>query len=278
MARREPIAIVGIGCRLPGGIRDAQAFWHLLSRGKDAVGPMPSDRWDTSALYDPEQAAEGKMYVREGGFIDRPEEFDAGFFGISPREAIKMDPQHRLLLETSWEALENAGMAPSALVGRRAGMFVGIGPSDYARLLESAPQGGDGYAVTGLGASFSAGRLSYVLGLNGPTVAVDTACSSSLVALHLACQSLRQGECDVALAGGVQLMLSPALFVLLSRMRLCRRSGDARRFPPMPTGMVVARGAVSWSSSGCQMRGAQGTDCWRWFADQQSTMTGKLKG
>ncbi|WP_437309429.1 SDR family NAD(P)-dependent oxidoreductase [Sorangium sp. So ce388] len=230
--RSEPIAIVGVGCRLPGGIESPEAFWRFLSEGRDAVGPMPAERWDTAAWYDPDPDAEGKMYVREGAFLASPDGFDAAFFGISPREATRMDPQHRLLLEASWEALEEAGMAPRSLSDRPVGTFVGIGPSDYGSLISKIGAGAakDGYVATGVMTSFASGRLSYVLGVRGPSVAVDTACSSSLVALHLACQSLRAGECEVALAGGVQLMLSPEPFVYASRLRALSADGRCKTF------------------------------------------------
>ncbi|XXY47428.1 SDR family NAD(P)-dependent oxidoreductase [Sorangium sp. So ce269] len=230
--RSEPIAMVGAGCRLPGGIESPEAFWRFLSEGRDAVGPMPPERWDTGAWYDPDPAAEGKMYVREGAFLASPDGFDAAFFGISPREATRMDPQHRLLLEATWEALEDAGMAPRSLSDRPVGTFVGIGPSDYGSLISKIGAGAakDGYVATGVMTSFASGRLSYVLGVRGPSVAVDTACSSSLVALHLACQSLRAGECEVALAGGVQLMLSPEPFVYASRLRALSADGRCKTF------------------------------------------------
>ncbi|WP_437758348.1 SDR family NAD(P)-dependent oxidoreductase [Sorangium sp. So ce1389] len=230
--RSEPIAMVGVGCRLPGGIGSPEEFWRFLSEGRDAVGPMPPERWDTAAWYDADPAAEGKMYVRDGAFLASPDGFDAAFFGISPREATRMDPQHRLLLEASWEALEDAGMAPRSLSDRPVGTFVGIGPSDYGSLISKIGAGAakDGYVATGVMTSFASGRLSYVLGVRGPSVAVDTACSSSLVALHLACQSLRAGECEVALAGGVQLMLSPEPFVYASRLRALSADGRCKTF------------------------------------------------
>ncbi|WP_437512398.1 SDR family NAD(P)-dependent oxidoreductase [Sorangium sp. So ce1099] len=232
-ADASPIAIVGVGCRLPGGIGSPEELWRFLSEGREAVGPMPPERWDTAAWYDPDPAAEGKMYVRDGAFLaSNPDGFDAAFFGISPREATRMDPQHRLLLEASWEALEDAGMAPRSLSGQLVGTFVGIGPSDYGSLISKIGAGAakDGYVATGVSTNFASGRLSYVLGVRGPSVAVDTACSSSLVALHLACQSLRAGECEVALAGGVQLMLSPEPFVYLSRMRALSADGRCKTF------------------------------------------------
>ena len=231
-AKTQPIAIVGTGCRMPGGVTDLASFWDILDRGVDAVRPIPESRWDVDAWYDPDPEVEGKMYVREGGFLDDPAQFDPRFFGISPREAQQMDPQHRLLLETSWEALEDAGIVPRSLIDSGTGVFVGIGQSDYATAYQEVGTASsmDAYAGTGTGTCFAAGRVSYVLGLNGPTVAVDTACSSSLVSIHLACQSLRAGECDLALAGGVHLMLSPFTFVYLARTKALSADGRCKSF------------------------------------------------
>jgi epothilone polyketide synthase D len=224
----EPIAIIGAGCRMPGGIADLESLWRFLAEGKDAIEPIPADRFHLDAWFDANPDADGKTYVRHGGFVKDHDRFDAEFFGISPREASTLDPQQRFLLETSWEALENAGLAPARLADRRVGMYIGVGPSDYGALLAKlgAKDAKDGYAAMGVAPCFSAGRLSYALGLRGPSVAIDTACSSSLVALHLACQGLRSGESELALAGGVQLMLSPEPFVYLSRIRAI--SGDGR--------------------------------------------------
>ena len=197
----EPIAIVAMACRAPGGVADVEALWSLLDSGGDAIGPFP-DRWDRDALYDPDPAAPGKTYVREGGFIRAVEEFDAGFFGIAPREARSMDPQQRLVLEVAWEALERAAIVPSVLKESLTGVYLGSMGSDYAQGALGL-SGFDGYQVTGQASSVLSGRLSYVLGLQGPAMTVDTHCSSSLVALHLACTGLRQRECDLALAGGV---------------------------------------------------------------------------
>ncbi|HRI54553.1 MAG TPA: polyketide synthase, partial [Pseudomonadota bacterium] len=230
-ARREPLAIIGVGCRLPGGITELSALWELLAAGRDTVGELPASRFDLAALYDPDPDAPGKIYTRQGSFLDQVDSFDPGFFGISPREAAWLDPQHRLLLECSWEALENAGLPPERLRATRVGVYTGIGPSDYGqRVLGRAPAQLEAYAATGTGPSFSAGRLSFLLGLQGPSVAVDTACSSSLVALHLACQALRLGECELALAGGVQVMLTPELFIVLSRLRALAPDGRCKSF------------------------------------------------
>ncbi|WP_394827281.1 SDR family NAD(P)-dependent oxidoreductase [Pendulispora albinea] len=239
----ERIAIVGIGLRLPGGVVDLNGFWALLEGEIDAVSEIPSDRWDVDAFYDPDPEAQDKSYVRGGAFLDRIDLFDADFFGISPREAKDLDPQHRILLETAWQALEHAAIVPGSLEDSRTGVFVGIGPSDYERLRTSA-QPGTMHALTGTHASFAAGRLAFTLGLQGPALSVDTACSSSLVALHLACQSLRHGECELALAAGVQVMASPEMFVLLSRTRALSPDGRSKTFSDRADGMGRGEGAV----------------------------------
>ncbi|HVJ91521.1 MAG TPA: type I polyketide synthase [Labilithrix sp.] len=231
-ARSEAIAIVGTACRLPGGVEDLDAFWRLLDDRVDAVGPLPKDRFDLDAVFDAaERGRPGKSYVRTGGFLNSVDQFDAEFFGISPREAAWIDPQHRLFAECAWESLENAGIAPERLRSARVGVYVGIGPSDYAqRVVTSGADLLDAYALTGTGPSFAAGRVSFLLGLQGPAMAVDTACSSSLVALHQACRALRAGECDVALAGGVQVMASSEYFILLSRIRALAPDGRCKAF------------------------------------------------
>src|SRR6516165_7993782 len=191
-ANVEPIAIIGIGCRFPGGADNPEAFWQRLRDGVDAIVEVPSDRWDIEAYYDPNPDAPGKMYSRCGGFLDRVDTFDPEFFGISPREAVSIDPQQRLLLEVSWEALEHAGIVPGTLEGSATGVFVGLCGHDYSYLLNSRGlEQIDAYMATGIAHSVASGRVAYVLGLQGPNLAVDTACSSSLVAVHLACQSLR---------------------------------------------------------------------------------------
>ncbi|HET8939559.1 MAG TPA: SDR family NAD(P)-dependent oxidoreductase, partial [Polyangiales bacterium] len=242
-AEHEPIAVVGVGLRLPGRVASLEAFWELLERGEDAVGPIPSERWDADALYDPEPDHKGTSYTRHGAFLEQVDQFDPEFFGISLREAKHVDPQHRLLLETSWEALEQAAIVPTTLKDTRTGVFVGIGPSDYERLHGPA-QGADAYALLGTHSSFAAGRLAFTLGLQGPALSVDTACSSSLVALHLACQALRRGECELALAAGVQLMLSPDYFMLLSRTRALAPDGRSKTFSAHADGYGRGEGAV----------------------------------
>ncbi len=232
-AVNAPVAVIGIGLRFPGGARSPEELWELLRSGVDAVVDAPSSRWDRDAFYSEDPDAPGKMYARGGGFLADVDQFDAQFFGIAPREAISMDPQQRLLLEVCWEALEHAGQAPSSLDGSRAGVFMALGSSGYAGLV-SAAHGDvtrvDAYAGTGNGPSFAVGRISYVLGLHGPCVSLDTACSSSLVAVHLACQSLRSGESSLALAGGVNLILTPEGSVLLSRMRALSPDGRCKTF------------------------------------------------
>ncbi len=226
----EPIAVISLACRFPGA-DSPESFWQLLRDGVDAVQEIPSTRWDVAAYYDAHRPTPGKMYMREGAFIGDVEQFDPLFFGISPREAIGMDPQHRLLLEVSWEALERAGLAPSQLVDSSTGVFVGIGEGEYGALSATRDLTKlDIHAATSGGHSIAAGRLAFTLGLQGPTMAVDTACSSSLVALHLACTSLRAGECNLALAGGVSLMLSPIGHVALSQMQALAPDGRCKTF------------------------------------------------
>jgi len=219
-ARSEPIAIIGMSCRFPGGADGPDLFWDLLCRGVDAIREVPADRWDVDAYYDPNPETPGKTCIRSAGFLQQVDLFDAQFFGISPREARSMDPQQRLLLEVAWEAFENAGQGRNNLFGNRVGVFIGIGNGDYARLMHESARSEsiDLYSTTGNVFSAAAGRLSYTLGLHGPSVSLDTACSSSLVAVHLACQSLRAEESVLALAGGVNLILSPESMIAMSRI------------------------------------------------------------
>ncbi|MBC7841909.1 MAG: type I polyketide synthase [Gemmatimonadaceae bacterium] len=241
-ARREPIAIVGIGCRYPGA-QNPEEFWALLRDGRDAVRDVPADRWDANAYFDADADAPGKSTTRRGGFLDRVDLFDARFFGISPREAATLDPQQRLLLEVAWETLEDANIAPDRLGGSATGVYIGITTSDYARQLDlGSPGGSDVYAATGNALNAAAGRISFVLGLQGPCLAIDTACSSSLVAVHEACQALRAGECDLALAGGVNVMLSPVASILFSKWGMLATNGQCKTFDAGADGFVRGEG------------------------------------
>jgi len=243
-ARREPIAVVGMGCRKPGGVATPEQFWELLASGRDAIAEVPGNRWDIDAFYDPDPDAPGKMVTRFGGFVEEVERFDAHFFGVSPREALTLDPQQRLLLEVSYEAFEDAGMAPDSLSGRAGGVFVGICGIDYSkRITRRDPRLIDAYIGTGNGHSVAAGRLSYFFGLLGPSVAIDTACSSSLVGVHWACQSLRAGECDFALAGGVNLLLDPELSINFSKAHMLAPDGRCKTFDAKADGYVRGEGA-----------------------------------
>ncbi|QFG22448.1 type I polyketide synthase [Actinomadura sp. WMMB 499] len=235
----EPIAIVGMACRLPGGVHDPQDYWRLLLDGRNAVGEVPAGRWDADARYDPDPLVPGRMNSRWGGFLDDVAGFDAEFFGISPREATAMDPQQRILLEVVWEALEQGGIAPDGLAGSATGVFAGIYHSDYRALQTGEP---DAYSSTGTAHSVAVGRISYLLGLRGPSVAVDTACSASLVSAHLACQSLRLREIDLAVVGGVNVILDPDTQVAMSQWGMLAADGRCKSFDAAADGFVRGEG------------------------------------
>ncbi|MBD0385265.1 MAG: polyketide synthase, partial [Nostoc sp. C3-bin3] len=237
----EPIAIVGIGCRFPGA-SSPEAFWHLLHHGIDAISEVPMERWDVDSLYDPEPATPGKMSTRYGGFIEGVDSFDPSFFGISPREAERIDPQQRVVLKVAWEALENAGIAPSNLSGTQTGVFIGIGNYDYGIVVSKDLERINAYDGTGNTLGIAANRLSYLLNLRGPSLAIETSCSSSLVAIHLACRSLQNAESDLCLVGAVSLMLSPQQTIIYSQARMMALDGRCKTFDASADGYVRGEG------------------------------------
>jgi myxalamid-type polyketide synthase MxaE and MxaD len=240
----EPLAIVGLGCRFPGGVRTPDDFWNVIASGVDAVTETPTDRWNVDELYDPDPTAAGKVSTRWGGFIDGVDQFDGALFGIAPREAAQMDPQQRLLLETAWDAIEHAGQSPERLKGSRTGVFIGAHShsADYCWMQYGQMDQLDAFSGTGTSHNFLSGRLSYLLDVHGPSLVVDTACSSSLVAVHLACQSIRAGECTAAIVGGVNLILSPQFTVAASRMHMLSPEGRCKTFDASADGFVRSEG------------------------------------
>jgi acyl transferase domain-containing protein len=244
LARTEPVAIVGLGCRLPGGANDPESFWDLLRNGVDAIREVPADRWSVSQYFDPNPGTPGKTYSRWGGFMDHIDRFDPEFFGISPREAVHMDPQQRIFLEVAWEALEDAGIPPHTLKGSRTGVFVGTTTTDYFQqhLRRGRSNDLDAYMLSGNTANGISGRLAYFLGTHGPSISMDTACSSSLVAVDRACRSLREDECTLAIAGGVNLILAPELFICMSRWGMLSPVGRCKTFDAAADGFVRAEG------------------------------------
>ena len=242
----QPIAIVGMACRLPGA-SNPDEYWQLIADRRHAFREIPADRWDVSEFFDPDPEAAGKMSTRTCALVDGVADFDSIFFGIAPREASRMDPQQRILLEVTWEALEHAGLAPDRIAGSPVGVFVGIGGTDYSKVpshYDNYLELIDAHVGTGNALSIASNRISYILDLRGPSLSVDTACSSGLLGVHLAVQSLRNGECDMALAGGVNLILSPEVTIAFSKARMLSPSGFCRPFDSRADGYVRGEGCA----------------------------------
>src|SRR6476660_4661791 len=245
LMHKERIAIIGIGCRFPGGVNDPEAFWKLLVEGRDAIVDAPADRWNVERYYDPEPGIAGKTFAKRGGFLDQIDQFDPQFFGISPREAPYVDPQHRLLLETAWEAIENAGVVLDCQNGSDIGVCVGISHNDYQGIQSTAfdHSGITAHTATGSAHSVAANRISYCLNLRGPSVAMDTACSSALTAIHTACEHIWSGRGDTALAGSVTVMITPGGFIGFSQASMLSPDGRCAAFDATANGFVRGEGA-----------------------------------
>ena len=243
--QKEAVAIIGIGCRFPGGVTDIESFWQLLAEGRDVVTEVPADRWNVERFYDAEPGLAGKSIAKRGGFLDQIDQFDPQFFGISPREAPYIDPQQRLMLETAWEALEDAGVVLDLERGTDIGVFVGVSHNDYQNIQGGGTDraGISAHSPTGSAHSIAANRISYSLNLKGPSMSMDTACSSALTAVHVACEQLRTGRCRMALAGGVTVIITPDGFIGFSQAGMLSPDGKCKAFDAAANGFVRAEGA-----------------------------------